>query len=77
MIAEGLASLLVGFGNFEWTHGVMILVGSALLYLGIKNIRLGPTLPAFITPNILEVLVKNFDLKPISTPDADLKAILG
>ena len=48
-----------------------------LLYLGIKDIRLGPSLPAFITPNVLDVLVKNFDLKPISTPDADLKAILG
>ena len=48
-----------------------------LLYLGIKNIRLGPSLPAFITPNVLDVLVKNFDIKPISTPDQDLKAILG
>jgi hydroxylamine reductase len=48
-----------------------------LLYLGIKNIRLGPSLPAFITPNVLDVLVKNYDIKPISTPDADLKAILG
>jgi len=48
-----------------------------LLYLGIKNIRLGPTLPAFITPNVLDVLVKNFNIMPISTPEADLKAILG
>jgi hydroxylamine reductase len=48
-----------------------------LLYLGIKNIRLGPSLPAFITPNVLDVLVKNFDIKPITTPDQDLKAILG
>ncbi|HSW35253.1 MAG TPA: hydroxylamine reductase [Candidatus Limnocylindrales bacterium] len=47
-----------------------------LLHLGIKNIYLGPSLPAFISPNVLEVLVKTFDLKPISTPDADLKAIL-
>ncbi|NLA75138.1 MAG: hydroxylamine reductase [Deltaproteobacteria bacterium] len=48
-----------------------------LLYLGIKDIRLGPSLPAFITPNVLDVLVKNFNIMPISTPDNDLKAILG
>ncbi|MEZ4525546.1 MAG: hydroxylamine reductase [Desulfobacterales bacterium] len=48
-----------------------------LLYLGVKNIRLGPSLPAFITPNILNVLVEKFNIMPISTPDADLKAILG
>jgi hydroxylamine reductase len=48
-----------------------------LLHLGIKNIRLGPSLPAFITPNVLDVLVKNFNIMPISTPDEDLKAILG
>ncbi len=48
-----------------------------LLHLGIKDIRLGPSLPAFITPNVLDVLVKNFNIMPISTPDEDLKAILG
>jgi hydroxylamine reductase len=48
-----------------------------LLHLGIKDIRLGPTLPAFITPNVLDVLVKNFNIMPISTPEDDLKAILG
>lgn len=48
-----------------------------LLHLGIKGIRLGPSLPAFITPNVLNVLVEHFDIKPISTPDEDLKAILG
>jgi hydroxylamine reductase len=47
-----------------------------LLYLGIKNIRLGPSLPAFITPNVLDVLVKTFNIMPISTPEQDLKAIL-
>jgi hydroxylamine reductase len=49
----------------------------SLFALGIKNIRLGPTLPAFVTPNVLDVLVKNFNVMPISTPDEDLKAILG
>jgi hydroxylamine reductase len=48
-----------------------------LLHLGIKGIRLGPSLPAFITPNVLNVLVQNFDIKPITTVDEDLKAILG
>ena len=48
-----------------------------LLYLGIKDIRLGPSLPAFITPGVLDVLVKNFGIKPITTPEAHLKAILG
>ena len=49
----------------------------SLLHLGIKDIRLGPSLPAFVSPNVLDVLVKNFNIMPISTPDEDLKAILG
>ena len=49
----------------------------SLLYLGVKNIRLGPSLPAFITPNVLKVLIDNFNIMPIKTPDEDLKAILG
>lgn len=48
-----------------------------LLYLGIKDIRLGPSLPAFVSPNVLKVLVENFNIMPISTPDKDLEAILG
>ena len=48
-----------------------------LLHLGIRDIRLGPSLPAFITPNVLDVLVKNFNIMPISSPEADLEAILG
>jgi hydroxylamine reductase len=48
-----------------------------LFYLGIKDIRLGPSLPTFISPNVLKVLVENFNVMPISTPDEDLKAILG
>jgi hydroxylamine reductase (hybrid-cluster protein) len=48
-----------------------------LLYLGIKDIRLGPSLPAFITPNVLNILVKKFNIMPIKTPDEDLKEILG
>jgi len=49
----------------------------SLLYLGIKNIRLGPSLPAFITPNVLNVLVEKFNIMPIKTADEDLKEILG
>ena len=49
----------------------------ALLSLGVKGIRLGPSLPAFVSPNVLQYLVDNFDLKPISTPEDDLKQILG
>ncbi|KIX12186.1 hydroxylamine reductase [Dethiosulfatarculus sandiegensis] len=48
-----------------------------LLYLGIKDIRLGPSLPAFVSPNVLKVLVENFNIMPITTPDKDLEAILG
>lgn len=49
----------------------------SLLYLGVKNIRLGPSLPAFITPNVLKVLIDNFNIMPIKTAEEDLKAILG
>jgi len=48
----------------------------SLFHLGVKNIYLGPSLPAFISPNILDFLVKTFDVKPISTAEADLAAIL-
>lgn len=49
----------------------------ALLSLGVKGMYLGPSLPAFLTPNVLQFLVDNFDIKPISTADEDLKQILG
>ena len=49
----------------------------SLLSLGIKNIKLGPSLPAYITPNVLNFLVENFNIGPITTAEADLKAILG
>jgi hydroxylamine reductase len=61
----------------SWYEQKAVCILLALLHLGIKGIRLGPSLPAFITPNVLDTLVKNFDIKPIGTPDADLKAILG
>jgi hydroxylamine reductase len=48
-----------------------------LLYMGIKNIRLGPTLPAFVTPAVLNVLVEKFAIKPTTTVEADLQAALA
>lgn len=61
----------------SWYEQKAVAILLTLLYLGIRGIRLGPTLPAFISPAVLDVLVKNFDIKPIATPDEDLKAILG
>jgi hydroxylamine reductase len=61
----------------SWYEQKAVAILLTLLYLGIKHMRLGPSLPAFITPNVLDVLVKNYDIKPITTPDEDLRAILG
>jgi len=61
----------------SWYEQKAVVILLTLLSLGIKNIRLGPTLPAFVTPNVLGVLVEKFGIKPITTPDEDLKAILG
>jgi len=61
----------------SWYEQKAVCVLLALLHLGIKGIRLGPSLPAFLTPNVLDTLVKTFGIQPISTPDEDLKAILG
>jgi len=61
----------------SWYEQKAVCVLLALLHLGMKNIRLGPSLPAFLSPNVLDTLVKNFEIKPIGTADEDLKAILG
>jgi hydroxylamine reductase len=61
----------------SWYEQKAVVILLTLLSLGVKNIHLGPSLPAFITPNVLNVLVENFNIKPVSTPEADLKAILG
>jgi len=61
----------------SWYEQKAVAILLTLLHLGIKNIRLGPSLPAFLTPNVLNVLVKNYNIMPISTPEEDLKAILG
>ncbi|MBM9520958.1 hydroxylamine reductase [Desulforhopalus vacuolatus] len=61
----------------SWYEQKAVVILLSLFSLGIKDIRLGPTLPAFISPNVLDVLVENFACKPISTADEDLKTILG
>lgn len=61
----------------SWYEQKAVAILLTLLHLGIKDIRLGPSLPAFITSNVLDVLVKNFAIKAITTPDEDLKIILG
>jgi len=61
----------------SWYEQKAVAILLTLLHLGIKDIRIGPSLPAFVTPPVLEVLVKNFNIAPISTPQADLSAILG
>ena len=61
----------------SWYEQKAVAILLTLLFLGIKNIRLGPSLPAFITPDVLNVLVEKFAIKPIGTVEEDLKAILG
>jgi hydroxylamine reductase len=60
----------------SWYEQKAVAILLTLLYLDLKNIRLGPSLPAFITPNILEVLVDKFNIMPITNPDTDMQAIL-
>jgi hydroxylamine reductase len=61
----------------SWYEQKAVVILLTLLSLGIKNIKLGPTLPAFISPNVLGFLVENFNIGPIGTAEADLKQILG
>ena len=60
----------------SWYEQKAVAILLSLLHLGIRNIRLGPSLPAFITPNILKVLVEKFNIMPITTPEEALKAIM-
>ena len=61
----------------SWYEQKAVCILLTLLYLGIRNIKLGPTLPAFLSPNVVSFLVENFGIAPITTPEADLKSILG
>jgi len=60
----------------SWYEQKAVAILLTLLHLGIKNIKLGPSLPAFVTPNVLNFLVKNYNIGPITTAEEDLKAIL-
>ncbi|MFB3890328.1 MAG: hydroxylamine reductase [Candidatus Bathyarchaeia archaeon] len=84
VIAQALAKAFnVGLNELplslilSWYEQKAVAILLSLLYLGVKNIRLGPSLPAFVTPNVLKVLVEKFNIMPIKTADEDLKAILG
>lgn len=61
----------------SWYEQKAVCILLTLLHLGIKNIRLGPSLPAFLSPNVLQYLVDNFQIAPITTPEEDLKALLS
>jgi hydroxylamine reductase len=61
----------------SWLEQKAVAVLLTLLHLGVRNIRLGPSLPAFLTPPVLQVLVDNFGLTPIGAPQADLTAMLS
>ena len=63
--------------NIAWYEQKAVIVLLALLYLGVKNIHLGPTLPAFLSPNVAKVLVDNFGIAGIGTVDDDLKLFFG
>ena len=60
----------------SWYEQKAVCILLTLLHLGIKNIKLGPTLPAFLSPNVLNYLVEHFAIAPVTTPEADLKEIL-
>ena len=63
--------------NIAWYEQKAVIVLLALLHLGVKNIHLGPTLPAFLSPNVAKVLVENFGIGGITTVDADIKTMIG
>ena len=61
----------------SWFEQKAVAILLTLLHLGIKNIRIGPSVPAFLSPNVLKVLQDKYNIQPVTTPDADIKAILG
>ena len=63
--------------NISWYEQKAVIVLLALLHLGVKNIRLGPTLPAFLSPNVAKVLVENFGIGGITNVEDDIKALIG
>ena len=61
----------------SWYEQKAVCILLTLLHLGIRNIRLGPTLPAFLSPKVLGYLVEQYSIAPITTPEADLAVLLG
>ena len=73
---ENINQLPISF-DIAWYEQKAVAVLLGLLYLGVKGIRLGPTLPAFVSPNVLKVLVEKFDIKPISSVEEDVAAMMA
>jgi len=73
---EDINDLPISF-DIAWYEQKAVAVLLALLHLGVKGIRLGPTLPAFLSPNVVNVLVENFNITPITEPAADVAAMVG
>lgn len=63
--------------DIAWYEQKAVTVLLGLLYLGVKGIRLGPTFPAFLSPNVVKVLVEKFDIKPIGEVKEDVKAMMA
>ena len=63
--------------NIAWYEQKAVIVLLALLSLGVKNIHLGPTLPAFLSPNVAKLLVENFQITGITTVEDDIKALMA
>ena len=61
----------------SWYEQKAVCILLTLLHLDIKNILIGPSLPAFISPNVLNYLVENYNIAPISTPEEDLESLLN
>ncbi len=74
--ADSVNDLPIAY-NIAWYEQKAVAVLLALLYLGVKNIKLGPTLPAFVSPNVLKVLVENFNITTISNVEDDMKELVG
>jgi len=72
---ENINDLPISF-DIAWYEQKAVLVLLALLSLGVKGIRVGPTLPGFLSPGVAKVLIEKFDLKPITTPAEDVAAML-
>ncbi|MGQ9660088.1 MAG: hypothetical protein ACUVQI_07945 [Thermochromatium sp.] len=63
--------------DIAWYEQKAIIVLLSLLSLGVKHIRLGPTLPSFLSPNVAKVLIENFDIRPIGEVEEDVRAMMA